>query len=124
MSPTYDFTCAEGHTTEKRVCIETTSIPCPDCGLPAKREAVYRDQCIFGETVAQHQRRAEVPRDERRYGEHLALFQEAASEAQHAAHKAEERTGKLVKVPNYYKRGLRKAGRIRAGLEAPLTGRA
>ena len=120
MCPIYDFCCPEGHTTEQRAGIEIDKIPCPTCGLPAKREAVYRDQCIFGETVAKHQRRAEIPRDERRYGKEFGLFQEAAHEINYVAHKMEESTGQPVKLPNYFKRGLRKAKRIKAGRESPL----
>lgn len=116
----YDFKCPEGHVIEKRTSIDTDVVSCPTCGLPAVREAVYRDQSIFGETVAKSQRRAEVPRGERRYGKKFELFQEASQEIAYAAIKVEQETGQVVKTPNYYKQGLRKANRIKAGLEAPV----
>ncbi len=118
--PVYDFSCEAGHTTESRQGRDTDVIPCPTCGLPAKRESVYQDQSIFGETVAKSHRRADVPLGERRYGNKVALFQEASQEIDYAATKVERETGQSVKTPNYYKQGVKRAKRIKAGLEAPI----
>lgn len=44
--PLYDFRDKRGHVTESREGVETTSIPCPRCGLSATRVQVYRTTLI------------------------------------------------------------------------------
>jgi ribosomal protein L37AE/L43A len=107
--PTYDYVCPKGHNHESRQGIDITIMPCLTCGKPAKRQAIYQDQCIRGDTVARS-----IPLNERRYGRKIALCQEAGQEIEHAAEKAG------VKTQNLYKKAIRRANRIKAGLEAPL----
>ena len=116
--PLYLFTCSCGHTTEKRTGYGEPFAPCALCGLPAKRESIYRDQYIFGETTPKG--RAAVPRDEKRYDKQFKEFQEASAEINHTVTKLEKEHGVKLKTPNYYKMGVAKAKRIKAGKEAPL----
>ena len=53
--PLYTYTCVEGHVTEHRGGYDDVKIPCPwlqgtsrqKCQLPAKRNAVYREQGVI-----------------------------------------------------------------------------
>ena len=51
MAPWYDYACRMGHTTESREDYEIIKIKCPDCGEPAYRLAVYREQGIVTESA-------------------------------------------------------------------------
>ncbi len=120
MCPLYDFTCENNHTIEARKDYGTPSIPCPECGLTAIRVEVYRDQYIFGETCAKNQRRAEVPREERRLDKDYKLFQEASAEVDYHAKREEYQTGQEPPNPKMWQRAKRKARNIKMGIEAPL----
>jgi hypothetical protein len=50
--PVYLFRCKNSHITELRASVDVKRLVCPQCGLEARRQAVYRDQYINGETVA------------------------------------------------------------------------
>jgi hypothetical protein len=52
VTPTYDYLCALGHTTETRAGYEDSAIPCPICGDKAVRLAVYQEQGVICETGA------------------------------------------------------------------------
>uniref|UniRef100_A0A6H1ZRD0 Uncharacterized protein n=1 Tax=viral metagenome TaxID=1070528 RepID=A0A6H1ZRD0_9ZZZZ len=116
MSPVYDFVCAGGHVNELRKGYDDEVIACPECEQPAVRTGVYLDQYIFGDTCARNQRRAEVPRDEKRYD--VTLMQEAGAEIEYAHAKAEEYAQKSLPRPNLYAEAIKRAKAVLAG-QAP-----
>ncbi len=118
--PTYNFTCRDGHTVEKRAGISCDLIPCPICGLPAQREAVYQDQAVFTETGAKFTRRAEVPRDERRHDKDFKRFQEASQELDYTHKKNEETVGHELPSKSLWKQAKKRARAIQQGLVPPV----
>ncbi len=113
--PIYDYSCSEGHTTEKRAGINVNLIPCPACGLPAQREAVYLDQAVFTETGAKFSRRADVPNDQRRYDKKFKLFQEASQEVDYNHKKNEESVGRELPSESLWRKAKSKARAIQRG---------
>ena len=116
--PVYDYVCAEGHVHELRRGYDEEQIACPECDNPAVRTGVYADQYIFGDTCAKNQRRAEVPRDEKRYD--VSLFQEAGAELEYAHTKAEESAGKELPRRNLYTEAIKRAKAAQSG-KIPTT---
>lgn len=116
--PTYDFTCRVGHTTEKRAEYGTTSILCPRCGQPAQRESVYLDQYAITETGTN--RRAEVPRDEKRHDKDFKLFQEATQEVDYVHRQNEETVGHGLPSKPLWKKARRRARAIQQGHAPPV----
>lgn len=117
--PIYHYTCKSGHTTESRQGYGVTAIPCPICEAPALRDAIYVEQSIVTETGMKSGRKAEVPRDEKRHN--LSLFREASAELDYKHKKAEEIAQRELPTPSYYKMGVEKARRIKAGKEKPIS---
>jgi len=117
--PFYDYTCGNGHTTEKRAGMDVVSILCPDCGGLAHRESVYLPYLVT-ETGTKDFRKAEVPRDERRHDKDYKRFQEAGAELDYQHTKRESEAGVEIPQPSLWKESIRRAKRIKAGLEAPL----
>lgn len=111
--PIYDFCCENGHLIERREGYETTIIPCPLCGAPAHREAVYFSQSIVTETGVKIGRKTEVPRDERRYD--LSLFQEASAELDYAHQQAEEIAQRKLTSENLWTKAKKKANAVLKG---------
>ena len=111
--PYYDFACPCGEVTEARAGYETSSLPCPACGQLAKRVAVYQSQYTITETGGKGIPRLNNAKSEK--GKYrVSDFVEASSEIAHEAEKVEKREGKPVKVPNFYKAGLKKAEKMGA----------
>lgn len=111
--PYYDFACPCGEVTEARAGYETSSLPCPACGQLAERVAVYQSQYTITETGGKGIPRLNNAKSEK--GKYrVSDFVEASSEIAHEAEKVEKREGKPVKVPNFYKAGLKKAEKMGA----------
>ena len=109
--PIYDFRCECGEVTEVRAGYETVSLPCPACGCPAQRVAVYDSQYTITETGGHSYPRLNNAKSEK--GKYrVSDFVEASAEINHAASAIEKQEGKPVKVPNFYKAGLKKAARM------------
>ena len=109
--PVYDFACKCGEVTEARVGYETSSLPCPACGTPARRVAVYAYQSTITETGS-YPRLDNAKSPDGKY--RLSNFQEASAEIDYAASRIEQREGKPVKIPSAYKAGRREAERMGA----------
>ena len=120
MSPLYDFSCRNGHTTEKRTNYSVEFITCPLCGEFAERESVYYNQSIVTETGSKPSQRAEVPRDEKRYNKQYKRFQEASAEIDYQHTKKESELGIQLPSKPLWKEARRKARRIKSGQEPPL----
>lgn len=103
--PQYQFKCDAGHLTELRASIDTEMIGC-DCGKPAPRVQVYRDQYMSAETGPKGGGKSEPPREEKSYRKQFAEFQEAAAERDLAYSRVDD--PKIV-APNLYKEGVRRA---------------
>ena len=109
--PIYDFRCVCGEVTEARAGYETVSLPCPACGCPARRVPVYDSQYTITETGGHSYPRLNNAKSEK--GKYrVSDFVEASSEIAHEAEKAEKKEGSPVKVPNFYKAGLKKAEKM------------
>jgi hypothetical protein len=90
VSPTYDFRCGDGHTTEERTERSTRGIPCPECGQSAQRLAVSLGRTPGITGIVQ------VPMRERRLP--MTRFIEAQHTLVHEAEKAH------VEVPDLWAR--------------------
>jgi len=113
MAPIYDFACGCGEVTEARASYETTNLTCPACGQPARRVAVYESQFTITETGGHSYPRLNNAKSEK--GKYrVSDFLEASAELDHAAGVIEKREGKPVKVPSFYKAGLKKAEKMGA----------
>ena len=87
---TYDYRCAKGHVTEAVRPMRVSLIDC-ECGEPAQRESVYRNQYVGGDGITAHcpTREAQV---------NLTRFEEAHGEILHDAEKAGVEPLDLLKV--------------------------
>ena len=111
--PHYDYRCDCGEVTERRQGYDVAVIPCPLCGAPAQRVAVYAYQTTITETGGNsYPRLNNAKSKDGKY--RVSDFQEASAEIDYAATQIEKREGKPVKVPSPYKAGLRKAARMGA----------
>ena len=118
IMPFYEYACENEHVNLLRRGYDDEAINCPDCGLPAVRLSVYHDQYIFGETCAKNQRRAEVPRDEKRVD--LSLFQEAGAELEYEHKKMESIAGRPLASKSLWSEAKKRAAAIRAGKAPPV----
>ena len=110
--PIYDFACACGEVTEARAGYETSALPCA-CGRLAKRVAVYQSQYTITETGGKSTPRLNNAKSEK--GKYrVSDFREASAEIDHEVSKVEKREGKPVKIPSFYKAGLRQAEKMGA----------
>lgn len=105
--------------TERREGYGCEVIPCPLCGEDAHRDCVayIGSQCLITETGAKNSRRAEVPRDEKRYD--LGLFQEACMERDHDHKRAEEIAQKPLPSENLWAKAKKRADKVKRGLAPP-----
>ena len=90
-----------------------TVIPCPACGLDARRVPIYESQYINGETVAKGTKATRAGNIKNKHGQvRLSLYQEAAEELAHAQREQDV-------VPNYYEMGMARAAQLRkAGVKS------
>ena len=110
--PIYDFACPCGEVTEARAGYDTSALPCA-CGQLAKRVAVYQYQYTITETGGKSTPRLNNAKSEK--GKYrVSDFIEASSEIAHEAEKTEKKEGKPVKIPSFYKAGLKKAEKMGA----------
>ena len=98
--PYYDFGCACGQVTERRLGYEVAAILCPACGKRAQRRAVYLTTNIVDS--------APVPLSDRRYN--VSRFKEASEEIDYNHRCEEERRGQELSHPSLYKAGVTRAG--------------
>ena len=103
--PRYDYQCDRDHVTEAVGGFDSVFITC-NCGLPAMRVAVYRDQFIHAETGPKGGRKNDVPRDEKDLRKPYREFREASQEVEYAYSKTDDPN---VKAPDLYKAGVQKA---------------
>ncbi len=119
--PRYDYRCEDNHINESVQGMAVEVIPCPDCGKPALRQAVYRNQYISGETVAKGRTMGMQEALDRHGRYQLKKLEEAHNETQ----RAYERAG--VSPPDTYSIAKARAARLRrAGVRTlgPETARA
>lgn len=116
--PIYDFTCESGHIFEKRAGYEVETLPCPLCGEPAYREAIYLEQFLVTETGVRNGRRSAMPRDEKRYD--IGLFQEACMERDYDHKRSEEIAQKPLHSENLWAKAKKRADAIKRGQAPPL----
>ena len=111
--PYYDFACSCGEVTEARAGYETSALPCRACGNLAKRVAVYQSQYTITETGGHSYPRLNNAKSEK--GKYrVSDFQEASAEIGHEAEKVEKREGKPVKIPSFFKAGMKQAEKMGA----------
>lgn len=79
--PRYDYCCEGGHRREIVAGYEDAEVPCPDCGLPARRMPYCVGVEIRGDTVSKP-----TPTRERRIN--LGRFQDAHQEMLHDCERA------------------------------------
>jgi hypothetical protein len=109
--PLYDYLCECGVVTEARRGINEETIPCPACGQPAKRQAVYRVSLRGLPTLG--------PPDNYNKRQQFADFREASQEVDHAHAQREKAVGHPIEVPSYYEIGKARAKELqKAGVKS------
>jgi len=88
----YDFTCPDGHVTERRAPLGTTAIPC-GCGQEAQRVQVNRIGLMVG-------RQAGVP---------VAHYLEAAQEAEYRHDRTDDPAAKAATRPDVWRPAKQRA---------------
>ena len=115
--PRYDFTCELGcGTHEKRVGYEVDESGCPKCGGPARREAVYPNQSIIGDTCPKGNATRAGNIKDKNGRTRVSLFTEACEEMNYGHIRAENEQGRKLKSPNLYQAGLSKARQMGASI--------
>ena len=116
--PRYDYRCGCGDVTEALAGLDEDTRPCPACGKLAKRVPVNYFVYANTETGGHSFPRLNNAKSEK--GKYrVSDFVEASSEIAHEAEKVEKREGKPVKVPDFYRAGLKKAEKMGAKRNEP-----
>ena len=100
----YEYTCPEGHVTEKKGGVEDIHTPCSGCNRKARRR-VFNLASIVGGTVMKEQKYR------------VSEFMEASQEVDYYHTKAENK-GMPVKRPDLWKQAQREARRRGAKVRA------